>query len=163
MKLVRPARQFIICEAKLFSKLTPGTTRAPEYDQAARNVGCLCEILRQAKDDHKVIQNPNDLEVLGFYVIAPVSRIKEGVFDKQMEGSGIFRKIRERAAPYEGEKGNWLRDWVEPVVERLSLECLSWEQIFEQIGSVDPDTEEKFCEFYRSCLRYNNQKSQEKS
>ena len=40
LHLAADATQFIVTEAKMFSGLSAGTTRAPEYDQAARNVAC---------------------------------------------------------------------------------------------------------------------------
>lgn len=43
------ARQFVIIEARIGSPLSAGTTNAPGYDQAARNLGCLAETLHRAK------------------------------------------------------------------------------------------------------------------
>jgi predicted type IV restriction endonuclease len=35
------ATHFVVLEAKMFSKLSAGTTRASYYNQAARYVGCI--------------------------------------------------------------------------------------------------------------------------
>jgi|ERR1019366_9935142 hypothetical protein len=38
LRLSRTANQFVVLEAKMFSKLSAGTKNAPKYDQAARTV-----------------------------------------------------------------------------------------------------------------------------
>ena len=44
--LLPAAEQLIIIEAKMFSPLSSGVTNAKYYDQAARTVGCMAEVLR---------------------------------------------------------------------------------------------------------------------
>lgn len=162
LRLIKPAKQFIICEAKLFSKLSSGTTRAADYDQAARHVGCLCEVLRQARDDHQVISSPHDLDIFGFFVLAPSSQIDEGLFKDQLDRENIFQKIQNRAGKYEGEKGKLLggrlHDWVRPMMERISLGSLSWEEIIQGIKGVDGNSGKELQEFYERCLVYNKPK-----
>ena len=52
---------------KMFSKLSSGTKNAPGYDQAARTVACVAEILRCAG----II--PQQMVRLGFFVAAPTT------------------------------------------------------------------------------------------
>ena len=47
LKLLPGATQFIVLEAKIFSSLSPGVTHASYYDQAARTVACMAEVLRR--------------------------------------------------------------------------------------------------------------------
>jgi hypothetical protein len=166
LRLDKPAKQFIICEAKLFSKLSAGTTHAPDYDQAARNVGCLCEVIFRAKDRYNIIKSPDDLDIFGFFVLAPSSQIGEGEFEVQLDRKNIFQKIQNRAGKYEGEKGKllgkWLHDWVKPVTERINLRSLSWEEIIKEIEGLDEDSGKELQEFYKLCLVYNENKPKKK-
>ena len=68
------AKQFVVCEAKIFAHLSAGTRRAPNYNQAARNVGCIAETLRRAGPPLATYRS------LGFCVLAPASQIKAGTF-----------------------------------------------------------------------------------
>ena len=63
--LIPDASHFVVLEAKIYSGLSKGVTNAKYYDQAARNVACIAEVLRLA--DCK----PASFSQLGFYVLAP--------------------------------------------------------------------------------------------
>ena len=49
------ARQFVLLEAKLFNRLSSGVKNAPFFDQAARSVACMAEVLRRA--DREPVQD----------------------------------------------------------------------------------------------------------
>ena len=120
--------QFVVCEAKVFSSLSAGTKRAPTFDQAARNVGCMAETLRKARRRISLYKS------LGFFVLAPESQIKAGVFSVQMSKEGIRERLRERVQMYDGqpthdELQKWLDEWALPLVDRIELSCHSWESI----------------------------------
>ena len=83
LRLLPGVDQFIVLEAKMFSRLSSGVTHARYYDQAARTVACMAETLRRA--DH----NPLNMTKLGFYVLAPSSQIEKGVFSKVV-GKELF-------------------------------------------------------------------------
>lgn len=136
LHLTAVATQSIILEAKMFSGLSSGTTRAKGYDQAARNVACLAEAVR-------VSQRPvGAFRSLGFWVLAPESQIQSGTFacvDRQT----IEQKIRGRIEAYEPEWRQkrlepWLRDSLAPVLERVDLACVPWEEVLHNIGRTDP-------------------------
>jgi hypothetical protein len=145
--------QFIIVEAKMFSGLSTGTTRAKGYDQAARNVACLAEAVRMSK------RPPEAFRSLGFWVLAPDSQIKGGTFacvDRQT----IAHKIRDRIEAYEPEWKQerlepWLRDSLAPVLERVDLACVPWEEVLENIRRTDPGYADALQEFYERCLTFN--------
>ena len=67
---LRPdATQFIVTEAKLFAPLKKGVKALPNFDQAARSVACMAQVLSNA---HRL---PRDFSSLGFFVLAPRQKI----------------------------------------------------------------------------------------
>ena len=57
----------------MFSALSSGVKNAPFFNQAARNVACMAEVLRRAG------RSPDQFTSLGFYVLAPRVAIDAGV------------------------------------------------------------------------------------
>lgn len=141
------ARQLIVTEAKLGSSLSAGTKNAPTYDQAARNVACIAHMLAAAHID------PASMESLAFFVIAPQSQIKAGVFADLVTKASIEAKVRDRVASYGGTHDEWLLEVFLPVLARIQLGLLSWEEILE----VMPQTAEVdvIRAFYVQCLKCN--------
>ena len=152
--LERECSQFVVCEVKVFSGLSAGTKRAPTFGQAARNVGCMAETLRRAKRPMPVYKS------LGFFVLAPESQIKAGVFSGQMNKDGIRGCLRQRIQMYDGqpkhsELQKWLDEWALPLVERMELSCCSWESVIDQVSVTHPEYGASLREFYQLCLKYN--------
>jgi len=146
--------QFVVCEAKVFSGLSVGTKRAPTFDQAARNVGCIAETLRRAKRSVPLYKS------LGFFVLAPESQIDAGVFSSQMSKDGIQDRLRQRISMYEGEPNHielkgWLDEWALPLVDRMGLSCCSWESVIDRVSVSHPEYSASLREFYKLCLKYN--------
>ncbi len=142
--LEKDARQLVVVEAKLGSGLSKGVTNAPGYDQAARNVACMAEMLERAGAD------PGAMESLGFYVVAPQEQIEAGVFGGLVRKGSVREKVAERVAGYEGSKDGWFRERFEPVLERIELELLSWESVLACIESTAPSA--GLWQFYERCL-----------
>ena len=136
------ATQFMVIEAKMSSGLSRGTTRAKDFDQAARNVACIAEVLQRAG------RVPDAMTSLAFLVTAPKAQIEAGVFGELVTVPSIRGKVAKRVADYSGEKDEWLHEWFEPVVESLRLELLSWEELLD-------GAPEALAEFYGLCLKYN--------
>lgn len=143
------ARQLTVTEAKMASLLSPGTKNAPEFDQAARNVACMAQVLSLAKCE------PRTLSRLGFYVIAPAVRVAQGVFSQQLDKAAIERKVRFRAAVFGGECDPWLENWFRPTLDRCTIKAMSWEELIDEIAEHDKATGESLRTFYASCLAYN--------
>jgi hypothetical protein len=140
------ATQFVIVEAKLYGRLSAGVKNAPYFDQAARSVACMAETLRRA-------DRPSEfLETLSLIVVAPGSRIAEGVFDRELTTGSIRAKVQRRAAAYGGMLDDWVRDWFEPTLERLEVRCLSWEDVIDHIAFCDPIDGQELDSFYGRCL-----------
>ncbi len=47
--MIPTATQFVVAEGKMYSPLSPGVTHARYFDQAARTVACIAEVLRRGK------------------------------------------------------------------------------------------------------------------
>lgn len=141
------ARQLIVTEAKLGSLLSVGTKNAPTYDQAARNVACIAHMLDSAHID------PASVENLAFYVIAPQSQIKAGLFANLVTKDSIEAKVRDRVTSYAGLHDRWLESVFLPVLTRIRLDTLSWEGILEAMpGTPEVDV---IRTFYTECLKFN--------
>lgn len=146
-RLSPKAKQFLVIEAKLGSALSAGTKNAPTYDQAARNVACIACVVSLADID------PSALDQVGFYVIAPKSQIQADVFSNLVSRENIERKVRERLASYSGEHDNWFKNTVMPLLERIDLAVMSWEDILDALPST-PETVD-IRQFYTECLKWN--------
>lgn len=146
--------QFVVCEAKVFSGLSAGTKRAPTFDQAARNVGCMGETLRRAGQPISLYKS------LGFFVLAPERQIEAGVFSSQMSKDGIRGRLVQRVQMYDSqcnrlELQKWLDEWALPLVDRMELACCSWESVIKRVSVAQPEYGASLDEFYRLCLEYN--------
>lgn len=151
LQLQPDANDFVVLEAKIFSKLSSGVTNARFFDQAARNVACVAEVLRLAG------RRPGDMTKLCFCVLAPKSQIDQGIFGKELDSTSIRKKVEQRVAMYDGEKRHWLDTWFVPTLERIKLECLSWEEINDLILRMDPENGKGMRNFYELALKFNRQ------
>jgi hypothetical protein len=149
LSLAPDARQFVVLEGKLFNRLSAGVKNAPYYDQAARSVACVAEVLRRAGRD------PELMDDLGFLVLAPQARIDDGVFAWDASADAIRRKVRRRVEDYAGERDAWFSDWFEPTLRRIDVRCLSWEEVIEVIAFHSPESGQFIDSFYGKCLRHN--------
>ena len=144
------AKQFVVTEAKMFSKLSAGVTKAKYFNQAARNVACMAEIAKRAGI------TPSSFEDIAFYVVAPKSRIDEDVFSEYMTAGNIRDVVRRRVSEYEEpEKENWFKEWFLPTLEVAKLRCISWEEILTVISEHRGDDGQSLDGFYAKCLEFN--------
>jgi hypothetical protein len=147
------ATQLAVCEAKMFSRLSAGTTRAREYDQAARTVGCIAWALRQAN------RTPGHVQSLAFCVIASQPQLDAGVFGALMTWRSIVPNIRRRLADYasagDTAMAAWYDEWVQPLEQTFALHLLAWEDLLSAVRQQDPGYGSRLDEFYQKCLHYN--------
>jgi hypothetical protein len=143
------ARQLVVIEAKLYNRLSSGVRNAPYYDQAARTVACLAEILRRAE------REPDQLDELAFLILAPQARVDDGVFAAATEPDAIHRKVRRRVHEYGGPRDDWFHDWFGPTLRQVAIRSLSWEDTIDIIAFHDPETGQLIDSFYGHCLRFN--------
>ena len=149
LSLAPDARQFTVIEGKLYNRLSPGVRNAPSYDQAARTVACVAEVLRRVERDSASVDD------LAYLILAPQARIDDGVFAWETSAESIHRKVRRRVEEYAGERDAWFTDWFEPTLRRIELRCLSWEDVIEVVAFHDTESGQFIDSFYGKCLRYN--------
>jgi len=143
------ASQLVVLEGKMFSPLSFRVTNSPTFDQAARSVACIAEILRIAR------RPPAQLAALGFYVVAPASQIDKGVFADKMMSTSIQRKVQQRIEPYAGALDEWLHKWFEPTIQHIVLRCISWEELITGVAQADETAGREISEFYVKCKQFN--------
>lgn len=137
----RDASQLMVLEAKLASKLSSGTTRAPGYDQAARSVGCLAHTASEAGIP------VNNLASYGFYVICPKSRV--GDFKSLTTKESIRDKVSKRVECYGGAKQDWFTETFLPHLEAMQVGIVLWEGLLDHMESNGADYQ--YREFYNTC------------
>ena len=142
--VLRPtASQLVVVEAKMMSGLSQGTKRAPTFDQAARNVACMAEVIARATCPLNMIER------LAFYVIAPQQQISTGIFGDLVTRESVDAKVQQRVAAYAGERNSWYERYFVPMLDAVEVGLLSWEGLL-------PRGESEFDIFYRRCLEYND-------
>ena len=150
LQLIPDAMHFVVLEAKLYSGLSKGVTNAKYYDQAARSVACVAEILRRAD------RIPKSFAGLGFYVLAPNGQIKSKTFTRHLDKHSIKDKVERRVASYKGEQEDWFKDWFTPTLEVIDIRSISWEAILDTINEKDSKTGGSLKEYYSQCLTFNS-------
>ena len=143
IKLCDGAKQLVVVEAKMLSGLSKGTTYAQGYDQAARTIGCMAQLLYRAK------VRPESMSQLAFYVLAPQEQIDKGLFGDQLNLDSIRCKVKERARQRDQDGEGWLQDSFEPVC-KIDVRAISWECIIGSITEHDQVAGGEIGEFYRA-------------
>jgi hypothetical protein len=155
LSLTKDASHFVVLEAKMFSKLSPRVTHAAYFDQAARSVACMAEVLRLKEI------SPADMSNLGFYVLAPRVQIDEGIFEEEMSRESIKTKVERRVAEYKGEKNQWFAEWFHATMQNIEMGCVSWEDLLRDVADHDSDSAQEIEQFYKKCLKFNSGGSRE--
>lgn len=142
------ATQFTMVEAKVGSPLSKGTSTAKYFDQAARNVACMAEVITRAGIE------ASNLIRLDFIVLSPRYSIEKGSFEEEMQPDSIREKVRKRVDAYEGQLDRWHDRSFTPLMERIQLNSLSWEDVIEWIGRERQETADQLAEYYDRCLEF---------
>lgn len=149
IELHSDASQLTIVEAKMASALSAGTKYAPAFDQAARNVACMAQVLSIAD------RRPEHMSRVEFFVFAPGARISEQVFSNELDKQVIARKVRDRAGKFGQEHAGWVDDWFMPTLGKCTISAVAWEDLIAEIAAEDKIWSEALGYFYADCLRYN--------
>jgi len=144
------ASHLVVLEAKLYSGLSKGVYHAKYYDQAARSVACIAEVLKRASCV------PESLANLGYYVLAPAEQIKARTFTRYLDKSSINEKVDRRVSSYKGERDEWFKDWFKPTLDNIEVDSISWESLLDIIRENDSRTSQDFFDYYTSCMRFNS-------
>lgn len=149
IRLARSATYLTCVEAKMFSKLSSGVKNARYFNQAARYIACMAEMLNRANI------KPEKIVHLSFLILAPQEQIDAGVFSTQSNPDHIKETVKRRVLEYEGEKDEWFHTWFLPTLDKVDIQCLGWESIIETILKNDPYIGNQIHSFYINCLGYN--------
>jgi hypothetical protein len=149
LSLLPDGRQLVVFEAKLFARLSAGVKNAPFYDQAARTVACMAEVLRRAD------RSPEEMEEFALLILAPRARIDDGAFSWEASPEAIYRKVRRRIEDYAGQRDDWFREAFVPACRRVEVRSLAWEEIIEMIAFHRPEDGQIIDSFYGRCLHFN--------
>ncbi len=150
IEIARAGAQLVVVEAKMGSLLSAGTTNAKKYDQAARNVACVVKLVGDSG------RHPSQYARLGFFVLAPQQRLREGAFAPLLDKAHIERTVRERAAAFrDARHERWLQEVFAPTLAVMDVDALSWEDVLAAISAFDPGVGSELEGFYRRCLVHN--------
>lgn len=149
LTLLRDATTLKVLEAKMFSKLSKGITHAPYYNQAARIIACIAEILQRAS------RNPEEISILAFYLVAPISQIESGMFSDYLALESVREVVKRRCDEYDDNKEDWYQRWFMPTLNKIEIRAISWEQILSYINEIDSNAGDNLKSFYERCLQYN--------
>jgi len=146
IELEPSARQLSVIEAKMGSPLSPGTSHAPTYNQAARNLACIA---------HMVSTHGAGLTKAEFTVVAPRQRIEDGVFSSYLMPERLLAVVRERCSGFDEDSIRWHDSHFVPFLSSCAVREVSWEDTLDGIAAIDGHAAKEFRDFYALCLRYN--------
>jgi len=95
-----------------------------------------------------------EFQILRFYVLAPASQIEQALFDQHLSKSSLRAVVERRELEYGGKRDGWFSEWFLPVLERLDVKAVSWEELIGFLTAHDRDAEQ-LKDFYRRCLKFN--------
>ncbi len=143
---------FYVVEAKMFSPLSSGTINAKGYNQAARSIACIAELLLQ-KD-----LTEQKFEKLGFYVWLPKehpdlkinsnNKLKD-ILDRENIKTAIIKRMNE----FDKESASWLRENIDSFVGKIDIRAITWDNIVKFIEEKDPEF--GLGDFYENCRKFN--------
>ena len=142
--------QLAVVEAKIYGGLSKGVRNAPFFDQAARSVACLAEILRRA-------ERP------------PGGDGRRGVSTSPPRGPGSTRacstttsasarsatRSRRGSKPTRGRSTPGASAGSSPRFARLDVRLFAWEDLIDAISHEDMAAGQVIDTFYGLCLKHN--------
>jgi len=147
IKLRPDATQFVVVEAKINAPLSASTKNADDFDQVARNVASMACEVNLAKLD------PARFTSLGFYVVS--SKEHEGTHHSLVDKASIERKMRARIdksiEPVHTALEQWYTGPFRRLMDRLTLESITWESVIERVKQAAPDPGLILDAFYQKC------------
>lgn len=140
------AKQFGIIEAKMGSPLSQGTTHAPKYNQASRNVACIAH------------NNVHDCKTF-FYVVAPASKIdvkdKNGIATSDLVKQDVIKKQIEDRFSLHNANNEFIKSEQE-IIDKTT-KCIvgiityeEWIDLF-----LDSQIKNTLNSFYENCKNWN--------
>jgi hypothetical protein len=148
-------KQFCIVEAKLYSRFSKGITNAQNYNQAARTIVCMCNIIEKSKNkinDIKFITIiPKDhKKVEEFKSLINVDNIKKTVLDR----INLYNKP-DRIDDYENYS-KWYMNTFLPFCDMINIpEPIFWDDIIKFIKTINLTEGKNINSFYDNCKKYS--------
>ena len=143
---------FYVIEAKMYSKLSTGTKNAKNFNQAARTVACIAQLIYNKQKPVQIYY----FKKLAFYVLLPEEQIKnEPTFKEFTDKENIKHTIISRMSLYplndNNKKGifDWLDVNLDNYITKIDIKLITWEDLIE--NSRDSTLEE----FYDKCKHFN--------
>ena len=169
IELLPNAKQFIVLEAKIFSRLSEDVSNAPGYHQVARNVACMADMLRRLARRDKLSSSEifRTLEEVGFYVLAPEDQIAKKKHFKGTESitdlittKEIVSRVKKRITDHPADTrpaffDTLVKEWLEPLLNKMTCEAHSWESILDKVTEDNRAVGATVRAFYQKCLYYN--------
>lgn len=142
---------FYVVEAKMESPLSKSTSNAPNYNQAARYVACIADLLVKAK-----LTNTSPKK-LAFFVLMPETNTHITDTIIKLKQDNLIQTIQMRINQYANyhldhkyETLNWLKDNLEDFVRnKIEIKLITWEELVNFIN------EPELSAFYDNCKIYN--------
>jgi hypothetical protein len=136
------AKVFGIIEAKMGSNLSKRTTHFDNYNQASRNLACICS------------QTYNKNCKIFFIVAAPRPKFKEHEIEKQIDLKSMIQQIRNRFNVYSDDfKSKQNMELIIAKAESCLVQTISFEEWIEAI--VTPDSKQFLQDFYNKAKAWN--------
>jgi hypothetical protein len=149
IQLARDATQLVVVEAKMFSPLSAGTSKAKTFNQAARNVACMAHVISEAA------VSLTHLEALAFVVLAPESQLSGPDFRAILSRESISAAVEARVGAYKGVHDEWLVSSCRPLCERIQIVPIPWERAIAEIAVENRTYAADLTEFYARCVEHN--------
>jgi hypothetical protein len=99
------------------------------------------------------------IEQIGLVVLAPKKQIGARVFGRLCEADSIAAKVLERVRSYGPDKIEWHARAFLPLLGRIHVSLLSWEDVLSTVQEHDADAASVLTAFYSSCLRFGRSDS----
>lgn len=131
LTLQKDPTQLCIFEAKMYSRLAPGTTNFQDYNQAARNVACIAELISTQQAHVSAFQH------LAFYVLTPADASTNHETHEYLKKNRIEEAVRRRVEAYRGRddyeaKNTWFEECFMPTLKRIEIALLHWEHVVQE-------------------------------
>lgn len=154
LSFVEYTSHFCVIEAKMYSKLSKGIRNSENYNQAARNIACICELMREKSETNL------KYDKIAFYILLPEIQIKkEKSFTDLITKQNLMEAINSRVGEYlDTLDFSWLKNNLEKIVKIIDTQLISWESIINFIKLNDVKFGQSLQTFYDNCRRYNDPK-----
>ena len=153
LALLNGVTQFDLIESKITAPLSAGTSNADSFDQAARNVICMVVELRE----HGIL--PRQLESGGFHVVATekFSNVHRALVTRENVTVKFAARreqlVEELPADEVSEFEDFETNYLNPLLERMALNCITWEQVVKNIECV-PEEGDWLNAYYQRTLEF---------